>query len=113
MGRWADAEALLNRLPAPDRTEGRFGFVAAHIAVARGQREVASAMLTAAVQRRRASYLPATVPALIASALGETASSRRWLDEARNELDPWLAFVHVDPAFDPVRQLPWFGRVVR
>ena len=56
---------------------------------------------------------PAFQLALAYVGLGDHNEAFRWLEQAREEHDPWLTTVNIDRAFDPLRVDLRFGAIVR
>jgi eukaryotic-like serine/threonine-protein kinase len=57
-------------------------------------------------------YVPAYALATVEAALGNTDAAFRDLERAREERSPWLTFLRVDPAVDPLRQDSRFEALV-
>jgi eukaryotic-like serine/threonine-protein kinase len=68
-----------------------------------GRRDEAMAILDTLEQRARAQYVPAFTFALVAIGLAEADRAFGWLERALEERSSWLAFLNVDPIFDPLR----------
>ena len=62
--------------------------------------------------RREDRYVPGTMIAVIHGALGGHDAAFEWLDLACRELDYFLIFFKVDPAYDPLRGDPRFATLL-
>ena len=51
--------------------------------------------------------------ALLSIKAGERESAFDWLEKAREERQPWLTYLRVDPVFDPLRDDPRFDALVK
>jgi serine/threonine-protein kinase len=51
--------------------------------------------------------------ALIHTGLGEHAEAFEWLERAYQERNGWMAFLQVEPRFDPLREEPRFQDLLR
>ena len=76
-----------------------------------GRREDAMAILVNLVSPGH--HPPAFQLALAYVGLGDHSEAFRWLEQAREEHDPWLTTVNIDRAFDPLRMDLRFGAIVR
>ncbi len=76
-----------------------------------GRREDAMAILVNLVSPGH--HPPAFQLALAYVGLGDHGEAFRWLEQAREEHDPWLTTVNIDRAFDPLRVDLRFGDIVR
>ena len=76
-----------------------------------GRREDAMAILVNLVSPGH--HPPAFQLALAYVGLGDHDEAFRWLEQAREEHDPWLTTVNIDRAFDPLRADLRFGDIVR
>jgi len=76
-----------------------------------GRREDAMAILVNLVSPGH--HPPAFQLALAYVGLGDHSEAFRWLEQAREEHDPWLTTVNIDRAFDPLRADLRFGDIVR
>ncbi|MHB1298500.1 MAG: hypothetical protein ACYC0B_08235, partial [Gemmatimonadaceae bacterium] len=61
----------------------------------------------------RTEYVTPVAFATALLGLGETDAALDWMDRAREDRRGWLAYVLVNPIFDPVRTLPRFDALVR
>jgi hypothetical protein len=52
-------------------------------------------------------------PALVHAALGDREEALTLLDEARAQGSPWMAFLAVEPGFDPLREERRFASLSR
>ncbi|HEX5871163.1 MAG TPA: hypothetical protein VFY65_12135, partial [Longimicrobium sp.] len=62
---------------------------------------------------RRSQYVPAAYIALVHAALGEPDPAMEWLERAYQEHDDWVAYLGIEPAFNPLRADPRFRALVR
>jgi serine/threonine-protein kinase len=76
-----------------------------------GRREDAMAILANLVSP--GNHPPPFHMALAYVGLGDQPEAFRWLEQAREERDPWLTTVNVDRALDPLRVDSRFGDLVR
>jgi tetratricopeptide (TPR) repeat protein len=70
-------------------------------------------LTTAAIQRLDGAYVSPVYLALLYVHLGNRDKAFDYLDEAVRENAPWLQFLRVDPAFEPIRSDPRFEPLVR
>ena len=77
-----------------------------------GRTEQAREVLDFLLERRRNRYVPGTMIAAIYGALGEPDVAFEWLDRAYEELDWFLAWLKVDPMYDPLREDPRFATLL-
>ena len=76
-----------------------------------GRREDATAILENLVSPGH--HPPPFQLALAHVGLGDLDEAFRWLEQAREEHDPWLTTVNIDRAFDPLRVDARFADIVR
>ena len=76
-----------------------------------GRREEALAILANLVSP--GNHPPPFHMALAYVGLGDQPEAFRWLEQAREEHDPWLTTLNIDRAFDPLRADLRFGDIVR
>jgi Tfp pilus assembly protein PilF len=57
-------------------------------------------------------YVSPYLVAMIYTGLGESDSAFSWLDKAVDVRDNWLAFVNVEPRWDPLRSDPRFSHLL-
>jgi hypothetical protein len=60
---------------------------------------------------RETRYVSAYQIALIYPGLGDSTHTLQWLNQAEQELDPWMVWVRQDPRFEPYRSLPEFAAI--
>ena len=84
------------------------GFIAAHA----GRECEALSALRVLRKRRESGYIPAIAIAWLEIALKNYADAMDWLLLAAQEGEPYLASARVSPAYDPIRQLPGFERLI-
>jgi tetratricopeptide (TPR) repeat protein len=58
-------------------------------------------------------YVSPVVFALLNIKLGNTDEVFEWLERAADEEAPWLFYLNIDPAFDPIRKDPRFDAIVQ
>ena len=64
-------------------------------------------------QAREGRYIHPYYTAAVHLALGDDATAFKWLSRACEERDTWVAFLGVDPIWDPVRQDERFVRLLK
>ncbi|MCI4350614.1 MAG: tetratricopeptide repeat protein [Thermoplasmata archaeon] len=87
--------------------------VLAHAYASAGRAADARVILRELLERSHHAYLPSYWIALIYTGLGETSEALRWLDRAFDERSSWLAWIKVEPRFDPLRSEPRFAMLLR
>lgn len=98
-----------NRPETPQAVElAMRGFIAAHA----GRECEALSALRVLRKRRESGYIPAIAIAWLEIALKNYADGMEWLLLAAQEGEPYLASARVSPAYDPIRQLPGFERLI-
>ena len=65
-------------------------------------------MLDELAMQRTARYVRPICEVLVHLGRGETSRALEWLERAYDERDPWLGFLNIDPAFEPLRVEPRF-----
>lgn len=78
-----------------------------------GRPEVARELLSDLHTRARESYVSPVAFATLAIALGDIDDAFRWLEAAHAERRGWLAYLKVEPVFDPLRGDPRFAEFLR
>jgi thioredoxin-like negative regulator of GroEL len=73
-----------------------------------GRTEEARALLAELETERRTRYVSPVALATANIALGEADEAFRWIERARAERRGWLAYLRVEPIFDPIRSDPRF-----
>ena len=77
-----------------------------------GKKEDAEKMF-AVLDTVRSTYIPPTAKALIYHSLGAVNKSFEWLNRSYEEKDFLLAFMKVDPLWDPLRSDPRFQKLLK
>jgi TolB-like protein/Flp pilus assembly protein TadD len=73
-----------------------------------GRTDEARAVLRELETKALTSYVPPYAFALIYAGFGDEAQARHWLERSLATRDPHLAFLTVDPKWDPWRKHEWF-----
>ncbi len=81
----------------------------AHTYAVSGRKTEARKLLAELQRLSEQSYVPATAVALVYTGLGEKDKAFAWLDKAVEEHSFSLAYVKVEPRFDPLRSDPRFA----
>jgi serine/threonine-protein kinase len=77
-----------------------------------GRTGEARALLEALESETRARYVSPVALATAHIALGNADEAFRWIEQARLERRGWLAYLRVEPIFDPIRGDPRFGELM-
>jgi serine/threonine-protein kinase len=83
------------------------------VAALRGQADEARAVLHELEERQRTRYVSPVAPAMIQLALGEVDASFDLLERAHRDRRGWLAYLRIEPIFDPLRSDPRFTGLLR
>jgi TolB-like protein/Flp pilus assembly protein TadD len=78
-----------------------------------GREAEARKMLGQLSQLSRGAYLPPYYLAILHVALGENEQAFTWLEKAYRQRDPYLVYLKVDEALDPLRPDPRFHELLR
>ena len=78
-----------------------------------GQRAQAEALLGELVAQSRREYVSAVALATLYLGLGEISQALDWTERAYDERRGWLAYLKVNPLFDPLRGEPRFEALVK
>ncbi len=78
-----------------------------------GRKEEARTILCQLEEKRKQEYVPATYISMVTASLGEKDLTFEWLERANEEKDPFVVFLNVHPAWDPVRDDPRFQDLLR
>lgn len=65
------------------------------------------------IWQEKREYLSPMHMALVYIGLGDRDGAMKWLNEAYNQRDEWLVYIHVFPEFDPLRSDPRFQDLER
>jgi len=77
-----------------------------------GKKDVAGKMF-AVIDTMKSVYIPSTVKALIYYSLGNADKAFEWLNRSYNDKDFILAFLRVDPLWDPMRSDLRFQKLIK
>jgi adenylate cyclase len=80
---------------------------------ASGDRKHAQQILDRLKQRSKTHYVPSYWIALLYVSLGDKRQAFEWLDRAYEERSSWLAWIKVEPRFDPILDDPRFANLLR
>jgi TolB-like protein/Tfp pilus assembly protein PilF len=111
--RYAEAEAALREALALSPDDTHVLATQARVAVHAGRPEEASALADRVRGLARVRYVSPSDLAKLAIALGEFDAAFLALRRAREERRGWLAYLRVDPLFDPIRSDPRFAELLR
>jgi serine/threonine-protein kinase len=78
-----------------------------------GKRDEASRILDGLEAQRKREYVSPVALATLCIGLGDTVRALDWAECARDERRGWLAYLTVNPLFDPLRGQPRFEALVR
>jgi serine/threonine-protein kinase len=100
-------EAIALRGAGP-YTVATLGYVLARA----GQREESLAHLRDLEQRAASGYVSPVAFATLYIGLGDVERALEWTERAREERRGWVAYLRVNPIFDPLRDSPRFEALV-
>jgi tetratricopeptide (TPR) repeat protein len=101
--RYSQALEAARRIPEPPGPPSRFALLAGFIYAAAGERDQAQRFLRRWESRARGQWVSPSAMALLYAGTGQSGQALAWLEKGRQQQDPWMAFVGVDPAFDSLR----------
>jgi tetratricopeptide (TPR) repeat protein len=103
-------ESAIPHLENAVERSGRTPWFLAHLGHAYGlaRRAESADVLEELAAQRAARYVRPICEVLVHLGRGETSRALDGLEKARDERDPWLAFLNIDPAFDALRTEPRF-----
>jgi len=103
-------EAAIPHLETAVDRSGRTPWFLAHLGWAYGLagRPESADVLDELAMQRTARYVRPICEVLVHLGRGETSRALEWLERAYDERDPWLGFLNIDPAFEPLRAEPRF-----
>lgn len=103
-------EAAIPHLETAVQRSGRNPWFLAHLGWACGLagRPESADVLEELAMQRTARYVRPVCEALVHLGRGESSRALDWLERAYDERDPWLPFLKIDPAWDPLRAEPRF-----
>jgi serine/threonine-protein kinase len=108
LGPWAEAERVIREgMTLPETgtyTLASLGYVLARS----GQRAPAEALLEELTRRLRGEYISPVAFATIHLGLGNAGPALDWTELAHAERRGWLAYLRLNPIFDPIRAEPRF-----
>jgi len=112
-GELGEAERVLREASAMpgtgSYTKGTLGFALARA----GRREEAEAMLAELEETARHDYVSPVAFATLYLGLPDAERALDWTERAYDERRGWLAYLCINPIFDPVRGAPRFDALVR
>jgi len=95
------------------RGAGSYAIVTLGYVLARsGNREEALVQLHDLEQRAAAGYVSPVAFATLYIGLGDVERALDWTERAREERRGWVAYLRVNPIFDPLRESPRFEALV-
>jgi TolB-like protein/Tfp pilus assembly protein PilF/tRNA A-37 threonylcarbamoyl transferase component Bud32 len=112
-GRFQESVAEAEKALALD--EGNLAYLASlgHAYARAGRTGEARATLARLIQASSSRHVSAYHVATIHVALGDIRAALDWAERAYEERSPWLAYIGVDPRFDPLRSNGRFGELLR
>ena len=111
-GQHAEAVSVLEEA---SRMEGAGAYTRATLAYAlarAGRRAEAEAILAALTALARTEYVSPVAIATTLLGLERRDEAFEWMEKARQDRRGWLAYLRVNPIFDPIRTLPRFAEMV-
>lgn len=84
-----------------------------HLYAVAGRPADARNFLDELLAARKTRYVSAYQIALIYAGLGDSTQMLQWLNQAEQEMDPWVLWLRQDPRFDPYRSLPELAAIER
>jgi hypothetical protein len=85
----------------------------AYVYAMAGEKSRALSLLIQAPGLKKRQETPSTAVALTYLSLGEHERALDWLEAAYRERDPYMAFLKVDPHWDPLRSATRFQDLLR
>jgi Flp pilus assembly protein TadD len=113
MGRYDDAEAMLRDVVQVVGVDTHAIAALAHLAVLRGRRDEAERLRQQLLDMQRQRYVSPTDLARMYIVLGDHDEAFAMIERAREERRGWLAYLRVEPLFDPLRADPRFGALLK
>jgi serine/threonine protein kinase/tetratricopeptide (TPR) repeat protein len=83
-----------------------------YVAARRGRTEEARAVLNELLERARSQYVSPVALCGLYINLGQLDDAFEWLEQAYRERRGWLAYLNIEPMFDPLRSDPRFQSFV-
>ena len=112
-GRYDEAAASFSEAVANSETDLLSFAGLGQVAALRGQADEARAVLHELEERQRTRYVSPVAPAMIQLALGEVDASFDLLERAHQDRRGWLAYLRIEPIFDPLRSDPRFAGLLQ
>src|SRR5436309_913401 len=112
-GEVADAERVLREALALEGAAAYSQATLGWLLARSGRRDEAEATLRKLEAARERGYVSAVAFAILHIGLGNLSSALDWAEWAYDERRGWLAYVNVNPIFDPLRNEPRFAALVR
>jgi len=109
----ADAERVLREALALEGAAAYSQATLGWLLARSGRRDEAEATLRKLEAARERGYVSAVAFAILHIGLGNLSSALDWAERAYDERRGWLAYVNVNPIFDPLRNEPRFAALVR
>jgi TolB-like protein/Tfp pilus assembly protein PilF len=113
MGMPDRAIAELQRAAALNKRRAQTIAGLAYAHAAAGNRRAAERLLAELLERWRTEYVSSLVIAVAYAGLGDREQAVRWLENAASVHDPFLTYLSMIPAFDPLRADPRFSQVLK
>jgi serine/threonine-protein kinase len=111
VGRYGEAEAELEKAEKYSGEDAELISARGHLYAMTGRRDEARGALDALEEMSKVRYVPAYLMARIQIALGETDLAFNFLERAYQERYGYLAYLRVDPIFDPIKSDPRFDEL--
>jgi eukaryotic-like serine/threonine-protein kinase len=112
-GQYDEAAASFKEAVANSETDLLSFAGLGQVAALRGQPDEARAVLHELEERQRTRYVSPVAPAMIQLALGEVDASFDLLERAHRDRRGWLAYLRIEPIFDPLRSDPRFAGLLQ
>jgi serine/threonine-protein kinase len=112
-GRFAEARQALETTLLLSPQDSHAMAALAHLAVLEGREREAESMRGQFTDLSNRRYVSPTDWAKLTLALGQYDATFHWLEQARAERRGWLAYLRVEPLFDPIRGDPRFAELLR
>lgn len=112
LGRYAEAQEILEDVMRTDHSAGVMADLG-HVYAVAGKTARARGMIDALAKLAQTSHVPPHHMAFIETALGRKNEALALLEMSYEQGDAGLAFLKVDPRWDPLRGDPRFQKIVR
>jgi adenylate cyclase len=86
--------------------------VLAHAYASAGRVEEADALLQKLQDRAKEQYVSSYWLGFVYVGMGDKSKALDWLEKAHEERSAWLAWINVEPRFDPLREEPRFKQLI-